>query len=421
MNRRQAVRSLLGVAGALGLGFRGSPWAGVTSEGPDLQGGSRPFEPFEIDFSIEEIEDLHRRIDSVKWPEMPFDTGWSAGTADRILRDLVAYWRNEYDWFSVQTALNELTHLRGSIEGDLLHCVIYDRDNQEATGSSFPLLLLHGWPGSFYEFHEAAPRLSKGVDGDPGFKVVVPSLPGYVFSDAPSEIGMGPGRIAERLHQMMLLLGHEHYGVQAGDWGAIIATEMARMYPDSLVGLHLNFVFGAPSPPAGVGPSPDEVAYREAIARFQRNETGYSRIQGTRPQTLTYAQQDSPVGWLAWVLEKYWAWSEHGDDLWETFSRDDILTTAMLYWLPGRILSAARLYYESSNPLPGSRVGGRVEVPTGYARFPAEPWAPPRNVVERTYNLVHYSEPLHGGHFPALEQPVLWSGEVSRFFSSLRI
>ena len=150
-------------------------------------------------------------------------------------------------------------------------------------------------------------------------------------------------------------------------------------------------------------------------------ETGYSRIQGTRPQTLTYAQQDSPVGWLAWVLEKYWAWSEHGDDLWETFSRDDILTTAMLYWLPGRILSAARLYYESSNPLPGSRVVGRVEVPTGYTRFPAEPWAPPRNVVERTYNLVHYSEPLHGGHFPALEQPVLWSGEVSRFFSSLRI
>ena len=421
MNRRQAVGSLLGAVGAVGLGLRGAPSAQAAPQRPDRQERPLSLEPFEIDFSAQVIEDLHRRIDRVKWPEMPFDTGWSAGTADHVLRDLVDHWRNEYDWFSVQANLNELTHLRGPIEGDLLHCVIYDRGGQEAAASNFPLLLLHGWPGSFHDFHDVAPRLSEGVDGAAGFKLIIPSLPGYVFSDTPREVGMGPGRIAERLHQLMLELGHDRYGVQGGDWGGIIATEMARVYPDALVGLHLNFVGVAPPPPDGVDPSPEEVAYREARARFQGNETGYSRIQGTRPQTLAYAQQDSPVGWLAWMLEKYWAWSEHGDDLWETFSRDDILTTAMLYWLPGRILSAARLYYESSNPLPGSRAGGRVEVPTGYARFPSEPWAPPRDVVERTYNLVRYSEPLRGGHFPALEQPALWSGEVSRFFSSLQL
>ncbi len=214
-------------------------------------------------------------------------------------------------------------------------------------------------------------------------------------------------------------LGYERYGVQGGDWGAIIATQMARLYPDALVGLHLNFVAAVPPPPDGVEPSPEEIAYREARSRFQRDETGYSGIQGTRPQSLTYAQQDSPVGWLAWMLEKYWAWSDHGDDLWDTFSRDDILTTAMLYWIPGRILSAARLYYESRNPIGGGQVGGRVEVPTGYARFPAEPWAPPLEIVERTYNVVHYSEPVRGGHFPALEQPELWAAEVAGFFDSL--
>jgi microsomal epoxide hydrolase len=161
-------------------------------------------------------------------------------------------------------------------------------------------------------------------------------------------------------------------------------------------------------------------AYREERERFQGSETGYSAIQGTRPQSLALAQEDSPVGWLAWMLEKYWAWGDHGDDLWETFDRDDLLTTALLYWLPGRILSAARIYYESSNPVEVSPGGsGRVEVPTGYAHFPAEPWGPPRDVVERTYNLVHYSEMPRGGHFPALEQPELWSTDVARFFASI--
>src|SRR5690606_15814232 len=176
-----------------------------------------------------------------------------------------------------------------------------------------------------------------------------------------------------------------------------------------------------PPPPDGVEPSEAEAAYRAARARFQATETGYSSIQGSRPQSLAYAQQDSPVGFLAWILEKYWAWSDHGDDLWDTFERDDLLTTAMLYWLPGRILSSARIYYETSNPVANSGLaGGRVTVPTGYARYPAEPWGPPREVVERSYELVHYAEPARGGHFPALEQPELWSADVHAFYSGLR-
>ncbi len=373
-------------------------------------------EPFRIDFGPEAIADLHRRIDATRWPEMPFDTGWSAGTNDRVLRDLVGYWRNDYDWASVQERLNRLDHRRLEIDAEAIHFVHYAPGSNRA---SFPLLLLHGWPGSFHEFGHAAPLLAAGAGGAPGFEVVVPSLPGFVFSDAPGEPGVNPGVMAQRLHGLMSALGHRRYGVQGGDWGGIIAPQMALRHPEAVVGMHVNFVASAPPPPDGVEPSAEERAYRERRARFQGDETGYSSIQGTRPQTLAYAQQDSPVGWLAWMLEKYWDWSDHGDDLWDTLERDDVLTTAMLYWLPGRILSAARIYYEMSHLGSGDYLRGRVEVPTGYARFPAEPWSPPREVVERSYNLVHYREMDRGGHFPALEQPELWSREVAGFFSSL--
>lgn len=400
--------------------------SGLENVAPDIPDDvqSPTLRPLSIDFSSDAVDDLHRRIDRFRWPEMPFDTGWSAGTSEAVLRALVEYWRRDYDWFEVQRRLNRLTHLKGPIEGEGLHCVVHPGEGangSEDGGSGFPLLLLHGWPGSFHEFHEAAPLLASGEGGSGGFEVVVPSLPGFVLSDPPAERGMDPTRIARRLHALMGQLGHERYGVQGGDWGGIIGTQMARLFPDAVVGLHLNFVASAPPPPDGAEPSPEEVAYREARARFQAEETGYSSIQGTRPRTLAYAQQDSPVGWLAWILEKYWAWSDHGDDLWDTFSRDDVLTTAMLYWLPGTILSAARIYYETFNPVRDERVGGRVEVPTGYARFPAEPWAPPREVVERTYNLVRYSEPPRGGHFPALEQPQIWAEEVRGFFDGLRV
>jgi epoxide hydrolase len=373
-------------------------------------------EPFRIEFGSETIDDLKRRIDHMRWPQMPFDTEWSAGTDDRVLRDLVRYWRHEYDWFAVQDEMNSRTHLRGPIGGEQMHCVVY---RGAAPGGRPPLLLLHGWPSSFWEFDAAARRIASGAGGIPAFDVIVPSLPGFGFSEAPREPGMNPAAIAERLHLLMRELGHTRYGLQGGDWGAIIASQLARQQPDSLFGLHLNFVSTAPPPPAGVEASEEEQAYRAYRARFQAEETGYSAIQGTRPQSLSYAQADSPVGWLAWMLEKFWAWSDHRGDLWSTYSRDDVLTNAMIYWLPNRILSAARIYYETSYRPRGNTLTGPITVPTGYARFPAEPWSPPRDVVERTYNLVHYTEPERGGHFPALEQPDLWSREVAGFFGRM--
>jgi microsomal epoxide hydrolase len=369
---------------------------------------------FLITYTEDKIDDLNRRLDATRWPAMPFNTGWTSGTNDHVLRDLVHYWRNEYDWFKVQRRLNRMNHLRGPIEGEQLHCVLY---KGSGGGHCPPLLLLHGWPSSFVEFLDAAEILASGIDGEPGFTLVVPSLPGFVFSEAPRAPGMHAGRIAERIHGLMQELGFKKYGVSGGDWGAIIGTALARRHPEAVVGLYVNFVHPSPPPPEGEMPSEKEQTYQAFHKKFKVEETGYSHIQSTKPQTLAYAQQDSPVGLLAWFLEKFWTWSDHGDDLWQTFKKDQLLTNVMLYWLPECVLSAARIYYETFFNMPKNQRSGLIEVPTAYSRFPAEPWSPPRQMVERQYNLIHYSEPSKGGHFAAMEQPELWTEDVAAFFS----
>ncbi len=370
--------------------------------------------PFRIAITERAITDLHRRIEATRWPEIPFDSGWSTGTSGAVLRDLVRYWRFEFDWFDAQERLNRYPHVRGPVEGEELQAVLL-------TGSGagrIPLLLLHGWPGSFIELLQAGEILSEGVDGGSPFDVVIPSLPGFGFSEPARQPGMHPGRIADRMHLLMQALGYERYGVQGGDWGSIIGTRMAQQRPEALLGLHLNFAAGGVPPAAGERPSEEEQAHRERMQRFRAEESGYSYIQGTRPQSLSFALNDSPVGLLAWMLEKFWAWSDHGDDLWETFERDDVLTNVSLYWLTGTALPAARIYYESAHEQP-PYVPERVEVPTAFARFPREPWAVPRPVVERSYNLVRWTEMARGGHFAALEQPALFAEDVSAFFGAL--
>ncbi len=380
--------------------------------------------PFKLDFPRSEIDDLHRRLDATRWPNIPFETGWSAGTNDAVLRELVDHWRHRYDWFAIQERLNRLDHRMVEIEGERIHCVLY---RSAAGGARPPLILLHGWPGSFVEFLEAGEMLSRAIEGRPAFDLVVPSLPGYTLSDHPKEAGMTPARIADRMHLLMRELGHERYGAQGGDWGSFIATTMAARHPESVTGLHLNFIAGGGAP-AAAEMSDGEREYRQRMDQFSAMETGYSRIQGTRPQTLAYAQTDSPAGLLAWILEKFWAWGDHGDDLWQTFRRDDILTNVTLYWLTGSIYSAARLYYESqmfgraqqppaTSPAPAA--AARIEVPTAYARFPGEPWAAPRDAAERRFNLVRFTELPRGGHFAALEQPALFASDVAAFFGSL--
>lgn len=380
--------------------------------------------PFKLDFPRTVIDDLHRRIDATRWPNIAFDTGWSAGTNDSTLRVLVDYWRHQYDWPGEEERLNQLDHCAVEVEGERIHCVRF----LATSGAGRPaLILLHGWPGSFVEFLDAAPLLARGIGGRSGFDIVVPSLPGYTLSGPPKAPGMNQARMAERMHALMLELGYGRYGAQGGDWGAGVATAMGSQFPEAVLGVHVNFLGG--SVPPGDNMSEEERSYRVRMDHFRATETGYNGIQGTRPQTLAYAQTDSPVGLLAWILEKFWAWSQHGDDLWQTFDRDRFLTNVMLYWLTGYIYSAARLYYETRNqPRPSGPTASephaspqvaRVEVPTAYASFPGDPWHAPRVVVERRFNLVRFSEQPKGGHFAAMEQPELFAGDVAAFFGGL--
>jgi pimeloyl-ACP methyl ester carboxylesterase len=368
-----------------------------------------PYLPFRVEFSEYAIADLQRRLDATRWPEVPFASDWAAGTEDVPLRELVRWWRFEFDWFEVQRWLNGFAHLRGPIGArEELHCMVL-----AGGGERVPLLLLHGWPGSFLELLPAAELLAGGAAGT-AFDVVVPSLPGFGFSDPPRRPGMHPGRIAERLHELMRGLGYERYGVQGGDWGAHIGARLARAHPEAVLGLHLNFPAGI-VPPAG-DPDAEERAWQQRMARWREQEGAYARLQRTKPQSLGYALTDSPVGLLAWQLEKFWGWSEHADDLWATLDRRLVLANVTLYWLTKTALSSARTYFEAEHEQPPPRLA-RCEVPTAYARFPGEPWDVPRAAVARSYRLERWSEPARGGHFAALEQPALYAADVAAFFA----
>ncbi len=377
-----------------------------------------PALPFRIEFGQRAIEDLHRRLDATRWPVVPFATGWEAGTHDSVLRDLARYWRSDFDWFAVQARLNALPHVRAPIDGpgdEELHAVVLARGGAPRV----PVVLLHGWPGSFLEFLPAAESLIEDRAEGPGLDLVLPSLPGFGFSDAPRAPGMHPGRIAERIHGLMRVLGYDRYGVQGGDWGAIIGARLARQHPEAVLGLHLNFSAGMVLPEDGVAGASD-LEYRARLDAWREAEGAYSHLQGTKPHTLAYALTDSPVGLLAWILEKFWRWSDHGDDLWSTFSRDDLLANATLYWLTGTALSSARTYYERLHEEPAHQPRGRVAVPTAFANYPAEPWGAPRQLLERSFNLVRWTDQPRGGHFAALEQPALFAEDVREFFSALR-
>lgn len=383
-----------------------------------------PILPLHIWFSERAIADLHRRIDLARWPTVTFHEGWRAGTSDLVLRDLVARWRYEFDWFAVQERLNRYAHLRGPVAGEgseELHWVLRTGGGE----GRMPLLLLHGWPSSFLEPLRLADRLLDRAARDEAmsairFDAVVPSLPGFGFSDAPRAPGWHPGVIAEQLHRLMRTLGYERYGVVGGDWGAIIGARLARAHPEAVCGLYLHHAADLLPPETAA-----ERTWASSLAALREEEGGYSHLQGTRPQSLGYALLDSPIGLLAWMLEKFHRWTDRTPDgtraegLWDAISPDDVLETVTLYWLTETALSASRIYYERRHEQPPYTPPTPIVVPTAFGRFPGDPWGAPREVLERSYRLVRYTEHARGGHFPALEVPDTLAADVAGFFSEI--
>jgi microsomal epoxide hydrolase len=377
--------------------------------------------PFEIHISDDILSDLKERLSRTRWPDEIPGVGWTCGTDLSYLKALTGYWRDQFDWRKQEAGLNRFRQYTVPIAGIDLHFI-----HEPGHGANpLPLLISHGWPGSVLEFQKLIPMLTdpKRFGADPGdsFTVVAPSLPGYTFSFKPNQPRFGVEQIAEVFAQLMTdVLGYERFAAQGGDWGAFVTSRLACDVPQRLYGIHLNLLAVPRDPAALKNPTEEERRYLEQLSHFMKEETGYQYIQGTKPQTLSYGLTDSPVGLAAWIVEKFYTWSDCRGDLDGYLGRDTMLTNITLYWASGAIGSSFWPYYARMHgpwPVPADR---RIEVPTGYVEFPKEILRPPRSVAERVYNIQRWTVKKRGGHFAALEQPETLAEEIRAFFRPFR-
>ncbi len=378
-------------------------------------------EAFEVRVDDRELEDLSRRLRSPRWPPDSPGEPWSYGTDRAYLEELIAYWRDEYDWRTHEAALNAFNHYTTTIDGQRIHFV-----RQEGVGPApMPLVMTHGWPGTIWEMLPSVMALSDPAShgGDPAdaFDVIVPSIPGFGFSGDPAE-GTDVVRTAELWVALMDRLGYERFGAYGSDWGAFITRVLGANYPDRLLGIH------TPGAPARQERDPATAAERDFAARvdlWSVDETGYQRIQGTKPQTLAFGLTDSPVGLAAWLTEKLRSWSDCDGDVESRFSKDQILTLVSIYWHTRTIGTSVRYYHANGLGSPGGPrpVVGPVRVPQGFAQFVGIPLRgqPPRSyIAEPPDNVTHWTVHDRGGHFPAIEEPNLLVADLRTFFRPLR-
>ncbi|MDH6456228.1 MULTISPECIES: epoxide hydrolase family protein [unclassified Streptomyces] len=387
--------------------------------------------PFRLDIPQSDLDDLHDRLDRTRWPDDLSATGWAYGVPAGYLRELVHHWRHSYDWRAAEARLNEWPQFTTVIDGSTVHFAHIRSPEPDAT----PLIITHGWPGSIVEFLDVVGPLTDPAahGGDPAdaFHVVVPSIPGFGLSGPPADTGWEAGRIADAWAELMTRLGYERFGAQGGDWGSAISRELGRAHPERIIGVHLNLLPGAQATHepteeelAALGPAERERALESwrRWSAWSSEGTGYAVLHSTRPQTLAYALTDSPVGQLAWIVEKFQEWTDSAELPEEAVDRDRLLTNVMLYWLTGTAGSAARIYYERAHAT-GGRAARPTEfstAPTALALFPAELQLPLRHKAERTDTVVRWTEFDRGGHFAAMEEPDLLVDDVRAFFRQLR-
>ena len=378
--------------------------------------------PFQIDVPQADLDDLHDRLSRTRFPDELPGVGWSRGVPLAYLKELAGYWRTTYDWRKHEAKLNDFAQFTTEIDGQNIHFLHVRSPEPDA----FPLMLIHGWPGSIVEFMEVIGPLTdpRAHGGDPAdaFDVVIPSLPGHGFSAPLSAPGWTHGRMAKALTELMGRLGYERYGIQGGDAGAVIAPEMGRLDPDHVIGVHVNalvtFPSGDPAEMADLTEAEQERLRR--LQHFRDEMMGYVQIQGTRPQTLAYGLADSPAGQLAWIVEKFKEWTDSAAELPEdAVDRDHILTNVSMYWFTSTAGSSANRYYESAHDPSAWTPKERSPVPTGVAVFTSSDVAI-RRFAERDNTIVHWSEFDRGGHFAAMEAPDLLVGDVRAFFHDLR-
>ena len=372
--------------------------------------------PFTINTPEEQLTDLRNRINNTRWAEEECVNDWSQGIPLTYVREIADYWANQYDWRKSEQHLNTFDHFQTNIDDLDIHFIHQKSPHPDA----YPLIITHGWPGSIVEFHKVIQPLvdptKHGGKAEDAFHVVCPSLPGYGFSGKPSQSGWGVEKIAETWDQLMVRLGYENYGAQGGDWGAAVTTQIGRNI-GHCDAIHINMPIGRPTPESLQDPTDEEKSALEGLTYYQEWDSGYSKQQSTRPQTLGYGLVDSPVGQMAWIIEKFWSWMDCDGHPENTLTRDELLDNVMLYWLTASGASSARLYWESFGSFGG---GDKVELPTGVASFPKEIIRSPRRWCEESYNITHWTTMPKGGHFGAFEQPELFINDLRIFFKTIR-
>jgi len=375
--------------------------------------------PFQIEISDGELDDLRRRLGATRWPEPATVDDWSQGLPLAYARELCEYWASTYDWRSRQSSLNRHPQFLTEIDGLEIHFL----HQRSPDAKAIPLLLSHGWPGSVVEFDKVIGPLSDpashGSAGSPAFHVVCPSLPGYGFSGKPTTTGWGVPRIADAWATLMARLGYDAYVAQGGDWGAGVTTALGRRDPAHLLGIHLNMPVVPPSAFILEDLTPSEQRALDDLGRYQRDESGYSKQQSTRPQTLGYGLTDSPVGQMAWIVEKFYAWTDCDGHPESVLSKDEMLDNVMYYWLSRSAASSGRLYWESFDSMI-DEADGPVKVPTGCSIYPKEIIRISKRWAEGGFSDLRYWNELdRGGHFAAFEQPDCFVDELRSFVLTL--
>jgi epoxide hydrolase len=372
-------------------------------------------EPFVIAADEAALDDLADRLRRARWPERETVGDWSQGVPLSYLQDLCGYWAGRYNWRAAEARLNQIPQFTTRIDGLRIHFLHIRSPHRPAV----PLIMTHGWPGSFLEFEQALGPLTDppahGGDAADAFDVVVPSLPGYGFSGKPAGTGWDVHRIARAWAELMTRLGHDRFLAQGSDWGTSVSTSLALQYPGRLLGIHLVPPLAPPDRDAGDLTDRERVALADLDER-SRTGSGYSAEHGTRPQTVGYSLTDSPVGLCAWIMEKIWAWTDHPGDLSQVLTVDQVLDNVTLYWLTATGASSARLYWESIAQVTEwftTATGDTIAVPAGCSIFPREVPRPSRRWAPRRFtNIVYWNEPDRGGHFAAWEQPSTFISEV---------